>query len=160
MIYDGAATDTIYGLSLFSSNVVNVMADGVYAGHATISQGRLPLAGVSVASASHVVIGFAYLSDVGLLPLEGGSPFGTAQGQMKRINHLGIRFYKTMDCELGWDDSTLITHTLDSGNFFTGDKKLPITSKYSRSDPLLLIRQQYPRPLTILALMPEQHVYE
>ena len=154
--YSGASTTTPTGFDHLEGATVQVLADGVYVGTKVVSAGTFTL---SVA-ATKVTAGFSYNSDLEPNLLEGGSPYGTAQGKMQRPNRVQIQFYNTIDFKIGRDASNLSpVHTLNAGDFYTGYYSAQINNGYSR-DGSFLIRQDQPHPLIILNVMPEQHVNE
>lgn len=156
--YSGAATTTPTGFSHLNGATVQVLASGVYIGDKVIAGGTFTVP-MGIASAK-VTVGFAYNSDLEPNLIEGGSPFGTAQGKMKRTNRVQIQFYNTINFRIGRDSSALSpVHTLQADEFYTGYYSAQINSGYSREGSFL-IRQDQPYPLIILNVMPEQHVNE
>jgi hypothetical protein len=82
---------------------------------------------------------------------EGGSSVGTAQGKIKRISKIIARFYKTLACSIGTED-TQDPITFDE--VYTGDKELPVPSLYDRKGQLVVTTDK-PLPLTLISLMPK-----
>lgn len=91
--YDGAPTSTVSGLTWLAGQTVRVLADGsahpdcVVSGGGTITLSR---------SASKVQIGLGYDSTAKTLRIESGGVDGTAQGKLKRIHKIMIRFFQSV----------------------------------------------------------------
>jgi hypothetical protein len=117
--------------------------------------------------ASKIHVGLGYTSKLKPMRLEGGARFGTAQGKLKRIHKIGLRVYKSLNCKVGSKDENLeqrefrtAEDTMDTPvPLFTGDipKDLPgfsFPSGWGKDGDILIVQDQ-PLPLTVLAVMPE-----
>jgi hypothetical protein len=99
VVYSGAATDAIGGLSHLEGLQVVVWADGVCpwddATDAprlfTVSGGQITIP----AAASFVVAGLPYEARYKSAKMAYAASVGTALGQKKKINHVGLSLYKT-----------------------------------------------------------------
>ncbi len=95
------------------------------------------------------------------MQLEVPSQEGTSQGKIKRIHDVTVRFFKTVGAEIGADEDDMETLDFRSGNMpmntaitpFTGDKEVEFRGDYE-TDAKLIIRQQQPLPMTVLAIYP------
>ncbi len=150
--YTGSATTTPTGWAHLEGATVDVMADGVNIGTKTVLNGGFTL---SVA-ASSVTAGFAYTSDLQMVSLEGGSPFGTSQAKTGRIPEVAVRVFNSIGVKMGQTTSDLAYREFDSGNYATGDYSYPLGSDYNR-DKGFYLRQDKPHPLVVLAVYPVQH---
>jgi hypothetical protein len=156
--YDGAPATTISGLDHLEGEAVQILADGATHPDKTVVSGAITLD----RTASKVHIGLYKNRDVGLLRIEAGSADGTAQGKIKRISSVAIRFFQSVGILFGPDATKLDRIPFrDSSDLmdqpippFTGDKKAPVPSGYDR-DGKLYFRQPQPLPFTLLAVMPE-----
>ena len=129
---------------------VKVLGDGAYIGNFTVASGGIVTVNDSVAQ---TVIGLPYTHILKSVRTEAGSLFGMAQGDVKRIDQVTIRFDRTAACSYGRnEDDTLIDINFrpsdlamdDPTPMYTGDKKLEFQAGYDRecyfylegSDPL------------------------
>ncbi len=159
--YTGEATDIIGGLAHLEGETVQVLADGAVLPDAVVEEGRVTLR-KAVTNAS---VGLAYTSDLETMRLEAGSANGTAQGKIKRINKVNIRFFDSLGGKFGPNEDKLDIIFTRSTNDpmdsapprLTGDKDLSWPNGYE-TEGRLLIRQDQPLPMTILALMPQVRV--
>lgn len=146
-VISGYTGTVITGLNYLEGQSVVVVKDGTrVAGTSTVASGSITLA----SSGSEVVIGLIGNADLGSLPPEGGSQFGTSQGKTKRIINLDVRFYNTANLQAGPDSSNLIDHTLTgSPNWFTGTERVLPNCNWDE-EATWFIRQPEPYPLNIL----------
>ena len=103
LTYDSTATTTITGLNHLEGEIVSVLADGSSHPDKTVSGGSITLD----RSASKVHVGFGYRSTVETLRIEAGADDGIAQGKIKRIHGVTVRFFNTVGAEMGPDTSNL-----------------------------------------------------
>jgi hypothetical protein len=98
--------------------------------------------------------------------LEAGSQDGTAQGKIKRISEVIIRFFETLGGKCG-----RYGEELDSLSFrdpetpmgsppviASGDHRVDFPGDYDR-DALIEIVQDEPLPMTVTAIMPQMRTY-
>jgi hypothetical protein len=85
---------------------------------------------------------------------EGGSQIGTAQGKIKRIPNIRVRFYRTLDCKIG---TTVKQDRFSFDSLYTGDKALPVPIGWE-TDGQLVITSDKPLPLTLISLQPHINV--
>lgn len=99
-----SSTASITGLSHLEGETVRVLGEtdsgnpnytdfGTY----TVSSGAITL---NKAANNHVIVGLDYNADIVTVPLEAGSTLGTSQGVIKRIEEVGIRFYRSIGCKV------------------------------------------------------------
>lgn len=118
---------------------------------------------------------FPYLISFGLpfqsiaapVRLEAGSQIGTAQGAIKRIHKLTIRFFKTIGAKFGpsMDKLEVIpfrdgdTPMNESPELFTGDKTLDFDGDYDRDGYLYLVQDE-PLPFAVTSIIAEGDTYD
>jgi hypothetical protein len=117
--------------------------------------------------ANQIHIGLAYTAKLKPLNLEAGQQEGTAQGKIKRIHALKVRFQDTMACQAGTCEEDLeeILFRSDSDPSdiailpFTGDKELSVFPGSYESNGNILLVNECPLPITVTALMPRLRTY-
>jgi len=165
LTYDGAAATNISGLDHLEGETVSVLADGYIHPDVVVSSGAITLQ----AAASVVNIGLSYNATMVTMPLNAGAQDGTSQGKTSRITNTVVRLHETgPGLWYGPDTSTMDEyHTRDSGDLmdnpvplFTGDTDvLPWPDGYETPVQVAL-QHRTPLPCTIIALMPQVHVYD
>ena len=163
LTYDSTATTTISGLNHLEGEVVSILADGSTHPDKTVTGGTVTLD----RSASKVHIGYGYTSFVKTLRLEGGADDGISQGKIKRIHGVTARFLNTVGAEIGsnltgldripFRDSSMEMD--EAVPMFTGDKEISFPSGYD-TDAQIVIRQNQPLPMTILAIMRRSNTFD
>lgn len=113
------------------------------------------------------VVGLGYVTDLMTLRLEAGAQDGTAQGKLKRIGEVTVRFHQTLGARIGHDFDNLFPV-----KFRTGadpmDQPPPIQDVDHRvgwdggysTEGRICIRQDQPFPMTVLAIMPQVVTYD
>lgn len=142
----------ISGLSHLEGETVQVQTDGDVptTNSFVVSGGAITLA----SKAAVVHAGLAYVPYMKTLRPEGGSQVGTAQGKVKRIPNIGVRFYRTRAAQLGIA-SKQDRFTFDS--LYTGDKNIPVPMGWEKEGQLVITSDK-PLPLTVISLMPNINV--
>lgn len=161
--YTGVPITTVTGLAHLEGETVTVLADGSAIADKVVSSGEIVLDD----AASDISVGLQFVSRVRTLRSELGGEFGTAQGKTKRVEKLTLRLIDSLGFFHGTDAASLTEHSFRSSSdpmdqtppLFTGDRPVNIEQSY-KLDESYIIEQRRPYPLTILALMPEQRVYE
>jgi hypothetical protein len=161
LTYSGTPATVISGLGHLEGRAVVALIDGSVAGDAE----ELIVTGGSVTlpyEGSTVHIGLAYTADLQTLDVELGQP--TAQGLRKRVARAAVRVEETRGLKMGPTFDRLTEHKPrstemygDPASLITGDIDLIIEPQWSTSGSVC-IRQSYPLPATILAVMPEIEV--
>ncbi len=143
------------GLDHLEGEVVSVLADGVPHADVTVSGNAITL----TSYANHVHAGLSYTSSLQPMPVEVQTQMGTAQGREKRVNQVVLRVYESVKCKLGEDTDHLDAVEFNGGlELFSGDYRTPIRAGYGLQE-LLVVVQEWPLPLHILAIVPEFMVY-
>ena len=163
LTYDGSATSTITGLNHLEGETVQILADGATHADKTVSGGTITLD----RSASKVHVGYSFDSKVQTLRMEAGGDDGVAQGKIKRIHGVTVRFVNTVGAEIGPDEENLdrlpfrdSSMAMDEAiPMFTGDKEISFPSGYD-NDARVFIRQAQPLPMTVLAIMRRSNTFD
>lgn len=142
---------TVTGLTHLQAKDVDVLVDGAAHPQCTVAGGSITLNRYG----SKIQVGIPCISK--LQPQR----LGQAPDRMKRIDELTIRFYQTLGCKVGPDEDNLGiipfregTDPMDSPPpLFTGDKEVPFLGDYEKAGNILIIQDQ-PLPMTVLAIMP------
>lgn len=163
LTYSGSAATTISGLDHLEGETVSVLADGSVHPDVTVSSGSVTLQ----RSVTKAHIGLPFTSKVETLRIDGGSALGSSQGKVKRISEVTIRLFRSVGLKVGTSTSELdIVPFRDSGNamdtatpLFTGDKTVEFRGGYD-DDATIVIQQDQPLPMTILAIFPTVSVFD
>lgn len=114
-----------------------------------------------------VVYGLPFDSVVVPVRLEAGSQIGSAQGAIKRIDKLTLRFSKTMAAKAGASSDLVETLIFREGStpmgsspeLFTGDKTIDPECDYDR-DGYVYILQDKPLPFCLVSIVAEGMTYD
>ncbi len=118
-------------------------------------------------SAFSLAVGLPFSSYVIPVRIEAGSQIGTAQGGIKRIHDLFVRFYRTLSAKIGPDltnTETVIFRDGDtplnkSAELFTGDKQIKPDSDYDR-DAYIVVLNDKPLPFAVISIIAEGAEYD
>jgi hypothetical protein len=154
---------TLTGLSHLEGKTVSVLADGAVQPDEVVSAGSVTIDRF----ANKIHVGLPYTSTLQPMRLEAGVADGTAQGRTKRVHNLTIRFYKTLGCKAGPDvdhleslQFRLATDLMDSPtSLFSGDKSMPFPGPYDKDGNIVIVQDQ-PLPLGVIAIMPKVNTYD
>lgn len=157
LTYSGAAVNSLSGLSHLEGETVSILANGAKHADKTVSSGSISL-DVDVTDA---VVGYKYSSTLETMRIDAGGTEGTSQGKTKRIRGVTARFLETSGAQIGPDTSNLKPIVFaDPGAsattaipLYTGDKYIEFSGNYE-TDGFIVVKQDDPLPMTVLALMP------
>ena len=163
LTYSGSAATVISGLDHLEGQTVSVLADGSIHPDVTVSSGSVTLQ----RSVTKAHIGLPFTSRVETLRIDQGSAIGSAQGKVKRISEVTVRLFRSVGLKVGTSTSELdIVPFRDSGDsmdtatpLFTGDKTVEFRGGYD-DDATIVIQQDQPLPMTILAVFPTVSVFD
>jgi hypothetical protein len=163
LTYEGVSTATITGLDHLEGETVQVLADGARQPDKVVSSGAITL----TRAASVVHVGLQYVSRLVPMRIEAGANLGTAQGKLKRVHKVILRFIDTLGGKIGrygeqLDDLSLRDPETPMGQappITSGDDEVTFGGDYDR-DALVEIVQDEPLPMTVAAMIPELRVYE
>jgi len=155
--YSGSGATQVSGLDHLESKTVSILADGSPEPNTTVTSGVISRSTL----ASVVTVGLPFTSILEPMDLEVATPTGSAQGKLKKIHGIIIRFYKTLGCNVGSEAGTLDSIPFRTASdamgeavpLFTGDKVVPFPGGWSRHG-YIRITQTQPLPLTVLAIEP------
>lgn len=166
--YDSGGTvytvaDTVEGLDHLEDTTVDVLTDGAVHPDRDVDKGEISLAWYT----RKVHAGLEYVSKLKPMKLETGVQSGTAQYKIKKIFKTILRIYKSLGFKVGPDEDNLDEVTFRIGNdemdkaipLYTGDKEIEFEGQYDQKGDLIIV-QDYPLPLNILALILEVTTYE
>jgi len=163
LTYDGAATTSITGLNHLEGETVSVLVDGSSHPDETVSGGSITLE----RTGSKVHVGYGYTSTIETLRLEAGAEDGIAQGKIKRIHGVTVRFFNTVGAEMGPDTGNLDRLPFRDSSMamgqavplFNGDKEISFPAGYE-NDARVIVRQSQPLPMTVLAIMRRSNTFD
>ena len=145
---------TLTGLGHLTNMEVQVLADGAVETH-TVRSGSITLQNSAVVA--HV--GLSYESILKPQKLDVDPSYGMTMGQTKRITQLFVRMYSSLGLKVGdgayEDDVNFrgVEDTMDaSPPLFTGDLEVEFDGGYGYEGDIL-IKQDQPLPMTILAII-------
>ncbi|MGE4551610.1 MAG: hypothetical protein AB7D57_00765 [Desulfovibrionaceae bacterium] len=152
--------DTTYvdGLGHLAGATVAVLADGSTHPDAVVqADGTLDLA----RPARRIHVGLPYTSTLEPMPLEAGSPRGTAQSKRKLVTQVNVRFYQTVGGLVGKSEasletvvSRLPTDPMDEPvPARSGDKRVDFGGGWD-SGGRIIVKQEQPLPMTVLMIVP------
>jgi hypothetical protein len=164
LTYSGAPTTSITGANHLELTTVSILADGAVVPDVVVTGGTITLP----QAASEVHIGLGYTSRAKMLRPEAGAADGTAQGKLKRMHRVIIRFLASVGLTIGargsdeegaptLDDVVFrdaAMNTNEAVEPFSGDKMVPWPGDYDR-EGYVVFEQTQPLPSTICAHMPQ-----
>lgn len=151
-------TTVVSGLWHLEGEPVAVLANGDVVSNLTVENGRITLP----RKASRVHIGLKYISDIETLDIEDLAGVRTIiQGRMKKNAVTTFRFEKSRGALIGPNFQQLEeVFNRESENWdaptelLTGDKRVVMPPSWNTKGRICL-RQRYPLPLTLLAVIPD-----
>jgi hypothetical protein len=158
LTYQGAPTASISGLDHLEGQTVAVLLDGAPHPQRLVEAGSISLQ----TPGSVVQVGLPYRARAQTMRVEAGSSNGTAQGKIKRIHKVIIRFDNTSSGKFGGDFLTMDEITFRNPNDamdqpvppFSGDKECSWPKGYER-DGYICFENDKPLPSTIVAFFPQ-----
>ncbi|TQV80772.1 hypothetical protein [Denitrobaculum tricleocarpae] len=163
LTYRGAPASIISGLNHLEGETVQVLADGATHPDLQVTDGKITL----MVPAAVVQVGLGYRSVLETARLEAGAADGTAQGKTKRIHRAVIRFHQTLGALFGPDPRNLdriefrsSTDLMDTPPpLFDGDKLVDWPGNYETEGRMMVVQDE-PLPLTVLAIFPQVHTQD
>lgn len=163
LLYDDTATTTITGLDHLEGQTVAALADGYYVPDLVVSGGSATLP----FSASKVLVGLPYDSQLETLDLQFSLNIGTTKGMKIRISGVNVDFYKSgSGAQVGIDEDNLRTFDfaqptdsvnkpvpLYSGVWPPDEREMSLESKYKKESSII-IKQSLPLPLVVRSIIP------
>lgn len=150
--YDSTATTTITGLGHLEAETVYVLGDGAVQDSQTVSGGQ-----ISIDSASTVQVGLPFTAQLKTMPLSYMAT-QTIHGRIKRVNEVIVDFYRSGDFYIGRDTTDKELVSIDgmenSEDVDNDENRITFPLGYDRLGKIL-VYQQSPEPLTLVAIMVE-----
>jgi hypothetical protein len=165
--YSGAPVTSVSGLDHLEGKTVAILGDGSVVPAQVVSGGAVALDG----SYSKVTVGLPYTCDLCTLDLELPVQRGSVQGAPKKVAQVTARVKDARGVQIGIEQEVPMgsaggvpklvevkqrsSETMGSPvQPYSGDWQISIPTEWNRGGRLF-VRQIYPLPLTILALVPE-----
>ena len=163
LTYEGTFVTTVSGLSHLEGQTVSVLVDGATHPDRVVTGGSITLQ----VAGEKIHAGLSAPAVLQTMRLEAGAGDGTAQGKTKRITKAVIRFLATLGAKAGADENNLdeiqFRKPADPMNqavpLFTGDQMVEWPNGYD-FDGYLMIKQDQPLPITVIAIMPQVHTQD
>jgi hypothetical protein len=145
-------------LGHLEGQTVSLLVDGATHPDLVVTDGLITLN----AAASVVHVGLAYESSFWTERIEAGSQDGTAQGKVKRIHKVVMRFWQTLGGKVGATEDTLTTIVFRTAAdplgsappLFDGDVEIRYEGTYE-TEGRIFVRQSQPLPMTLVGIMPQ-----
>lgn len=160
LTYSGAPADLISGLGHLEGMTLAALGDGATHPNVTVLAGQVQM----MREASKWQLGLPYTGTIRTMRLEAGAADGTAQGKIKRISRMVIRFWQSLAGTAGPDTAHL--DDIPDTNFrdpatpmgagpalFDGDARMEWPGGYE-TEGHVVVRQTLPLPMTVQAVMP------
>jgi len=160
---DAEACDELAGLEHLEGRAVSVLADGWVHPPRTVTGGRIVLE----RPARRVCVGLPYVSDLAPMQPEVPQADGTSQGRTKRISRVWVRLHDSLGLKVGPDAARLREVVFRKGSdplgqpvpLYTGDMAVEFDAGFGQRAQIL-VRQDEPLPMTVLALTVQLEVGE
>ena len=157
LTYSGSSTSSLSGLDHLEGQTVSVLEEGAAHPDKTVASGSISTDRVT----TKAQVGLGYTSTLKTVRLEAGSASGTAQGKIKKIHSVIIRFFRTVGCSVGTSlDNTDTIPFRDSSDptdtavpLFTGDKTIEAQPSWD-TEGSIVVKQTQPLPMTIVGIYP------
>ncbi len=150
---------SISGLDHLEGKTVKVLVDGAVHHDCAVASGAIALDD----EYGQVTVGLGYQSRLETNDLEAGAG-GTSQGKTKRVIKATIRLFQSLGCYVGVEgkQDEVVFRTADMAIdeaplLFTGDKEISFPSGWGKQKKILITQDQ-PLPLHVLAVIPEMDV--
>ena len=163
LTYSGSPATSMSGLNHLEGETVAILADGSTHPTKSVASGALTLGRAT--KKAH--IGLNYSSLLKTMRIEAGGAEGTSQAKTKRIHDVTLRLYRSVGAKVGSSEDELdLIHFRSSADkmdtaisLFSGDKEVEFRSGYD-TDGFVVVKQDQPLPLTVLAIYPRLITYD
>lgn len=152
------AVATVSGLDHLEGAMVSVLSDGDHLDDLVVEDGAITLP----RKGARVHVGLEYITDIETLNVEAPNARGTMQGKLQKVNYVIVRTLKTRGLLVGPNKTQLVEMKQrefermgEPTRLMTDDKKITLDPKWN-SNGRVFIRQRYPLPMTILAIIPDR----
>jgi len=162
--YSGTANATMSGLSHLNGRTVNVLANGSVETPKTVAGGQITLD----KARTTVLAGLPFTSTLQPMTIDiNNMADGTSRGRFKRIHRMVLALQKSLGGEVSTDQGQTWQYLYNrdfpdpmdaSPPVFTGDTEVVTASDHDRNLQVM-VRQNQPLPLTVLALVAKIDFY-
>ena len=161
--YSGSASASLSGLSHLEGQTVSILEEGSTHPDKPVSSGAITLDRTT--TSAHV--GLGYNSTLTTMRLEAGSTDGTAQGKIKRIDEVTVRFFRTVNALVGGELAPFDRIPFRSGAdpmdsaipLFDGDKEQEFPVGFDQ-DAFVTVRQDLPLPMSVIAIFARVNTFD
>ena len=162
LTYDGSPVNSFSGLDHLEGKTVSILADGAVVPDQVVSGGAVTLPDDALASTVH--IGLPFTTIIEPMRLDVDPLVGVSQGQVKQVREVFFRLKDSLGLRYGdgtRDYNLSFRSTNDrmdaSPELFTGDKQAEFEGEFVHDTPVI-VKQEQPLPLTLLALVIKSQV--
>jgi hypothetical protein len=157
LTYTGSSTSSLSGLDHLEGQAVSILEEGAAHPDKTVASGSI----TTDRATTKAQVGLSYTSTLKTVRLEAGSASGTAQGKIKKIHSVVVRFFRTVGASVGTNlDNTDTIPFRDSSDptdtavpLFTGDKTIEAQPSWD-TEGSIVVKQTQPLPMTIVGIYP------
>jgi hypothetical protein len=157
LTYTGSSTSSLSGLDHLEGQSVSILEEGAAHPDKTVASGSI----TTDRATTKAQVGLSYTSTLKTVRLEAGSASGTAQGKIKKIHSVVVRFFRTVGASVGTNlDNTDTIPFRDSSDptdtavpLFTGDKTIEAQPSWD-TEGSIVVKQTQPLPMTIVGIYP------
>ncbi len=157
LTYSGSSTSSLSGLDHLEGQTVSILEEGAAHPDKTVSSGSI----ATDRATTKAQVGLGYTSTLRTVRLESGSASGTAQGKIKKIHSVIVRFFRTVGASVGTSTENVDTIPFrDSSDptdtavpLFTGDKTIEAQPSWD-TEGAIVVQQTQALPMTIVGIYP------
>ena len=157
LTYSGSSTSSLSGLDHVEGQTVSILEEGAAHPDKTVSSGSI----ATDRATTKAQVGLGYTSTLRTVRLESGSASGTAQGKIKKIHSVIVRFFRTVGASVGTSTDNVDTIPFrDSSDptdtavpLFTGDKTIEAQPSWD-TEGAIVVQQTQALPMTIVGIYP------
>ena len=157
LTYSGSSTSSLSGLDHLEGQTVSILEEGAAHPDKTVSSGSI----ATDRATTKAQVGLGYTSTLRTVRLEAGSASGTAQGKIKKIHSVIVRFFRTVGASVGTSTDNVDTIPFrDSSDptdtavpLFTGDKTIEAQPSWD-TEGAIVVQQTQALPMTIVGIYP------
>ena len=157
LTYSGSSTSSLSGLDHLEGQTVSILEEGAAHPDKTVSSGSI----ATDRATTKAQVGLGYTSTLRTVRLEAGSASGTAQGKIKKIHSVIVRFFRTVGASVGTSTENVDTIPFrDSSDptdtavpLFTGDKTIEAQPSWD-TEGAIVVQQTQALPMTIVGIYP------
>ena len=157
LTYSGSSTSSLSGLDHLEGQAVSILEEGAAHPDKTVASGSI----TTERATTKAQVGLGYTSTLRTVRLEAGSASGTAQGKIKKIHSVIVRFFRTVGASVGTSTDNVDTIPFrDSSDptdtavpLFTGDKTIEAQPSWD-TEGAIVVQQTQALPMTFVVIYP------